>query len=90
MSCFLLGLVTACYHLEPAVRSTLIAERLDVSQFLSFTAVERLCGNWDGYTLSMNNYRIYFPSNSKGVFLPHGMDQLFGDAAAGLFILVGK
>ena len=33
----------------------------------------------------MNNYRIYFPRNNKGLFLPHGMDQLFGDPGAGLY-----
>jgi len=81
----LIGLVTACYHPKPAVRTSLIAERLDMKQFLLFMAVERLCGHWDGYTLNMNNYRIYFPTNGKGIFLPHGMDQLFGDASAGLY-----
>jgi hypothetical protein len=81
----LLALSTACYQPEPAVRRSLIAERLDMDQFLSFMALERLCGHWDGYTLNMNNYRIYFPVKGKGLFLPHGMDQLFGDPGAGLY-----
>lgn len=81
----LIGLVTACYHPNQATRTSLIAERLDMQQFLSFMALERLCGHWDGYTLNMNNYRIYFPNGKKGVFLPHGMDQLFGDPGAGLY-----
>lgn len=81
----LIGLVTACYHPDQAKRTALIAERLDVDQFLTFMAAERLCGHWDGYTENMNNYRIYFPRDGKGIFLPHGMDQLFGDPGAGLY-----
>ena len=81
----LLGLVTACYQPDATVRRSLIAERLDLKQFLTFMAVERLCGHWDGYTINMNNYRIYFPRDKKGLFLPHGMDQLFGDPGAGLY-----
>ncbi len=56
-----------------------------MDKFLTFMALERLCGHWDGYTLNMNNYRLYFPLDGKGLFLPHGMDQLFGDPAAGLY-----
>ncbi len=48
-------------------------------------AIERLCGHWDGYTLNMNNYRVYFPPDGKAMFLPHGMDQLFGDPGASLY-----
>lgn len=81
----LLGLAVACAEEDPAVRWRGIAERLDVDAFLSFMALERLCGHWDGYTLNMNNYRLYFPPRGRAVFLPHGMDQLFGDPAAGLF-----
>ncbi|MDX1927180.1 MAG: CotH kinase family protein [Pirellulaceae bacterium] len=81
----LLGLAIACYNPDPSVRKSLIAERLDMDQFLTFMAVERLCGHWDGYSINMNNYRVYFPSNGKGIFLPHGMDQLFGDPGAGLY-----
>ncbi len=81
----LIGLATACYQPDPIVRKSLIAERLDIDRFLSFMALERLCGHWDGYTLNMNNYRIYFPAKGKGVFLPHGMDQLFGDPGSGLY-----
>ncbi len=81
----LIGLALACYEPDPVVRREQIAKRLDVDQFLSFMALERLCGHWDGYTLNMNNYRIFFPPNGKAVFLPHGMDQLFGDPGAGLY-----
>lgn len=81
----LVGLAAACYHPAPAKRWESIAQRLDMDRFTSFMALERICGHWDGYTLNMNNYRIYFPRESKGIFLPHGMDQLFGDPNAGLY-----
>lgn len=81
----IVGLALACYCNDPAARKRMISERLDLDKFLTFMALERLCGHWDGYTLNMNNYRLYFPPNGKGVFLPHGMDQLFGDPGAGLY-----
>ncbi len=81
----LVELATACFHPKLETRRKLIAERLDVEEFLSFMAIERICGHWDGYTMNQNNYRIYFPSDGKAVFLPHGMDQLFSDPGAGLY-----
>jgi hypothetical protein len=81
----LIALATACYARDFDDRQAAIAERLDIDGFLTFMAMERICGHWDGYSLNQNNYRIYFPSKGKAVFLPHGMDQLFGDPGAGLF-----
>jgi spore coat protein H len=81
----LLALAIACSEEEPAVRWKGISERLDIDRFVTFMALERLCGHWDGYTLNMNNYRLYFPPKGRGMFIPHGMDQLFGDPNAGLY-----
>lgn len=81
----LLGLAIACSEVDPVVRWRGIAERIDIDKFLTFMAMERLCGHWDGYTLNKNNYRLYFPPGGRGMFLPHGMDQLFGDPGAGLY-----
>lgn len=54
---------------------------LDVDRFLSFLAMEVLSGHRDGYCLAQNNYRLYRdPLADKFVFLPAGMDQLFGRA----------
>jgi hypothetical protein len=54
---------------------------LDLERFLSFMAMEVLIGHRDGYCLAQNNYRIYHdPASDKFVFLPAGMDQLFGRA----------
>lgn len=54
---------------------------LDLDRFLSFMAMEVLIGHRDGYCLARNNYRLYHdPASDKFVFLPAGMDQLFGRA----------
>lgn len=82
----LIGLALACYQPEYAVRLQQLAARADMNRFLSFMALERLCGHWDGYTYGTNNYRLYFPKkNPQGVFIPHGMDQLFQDPGAPLY-----
>jgi spore coat protein H len=81
----LVELASACFHPNPETRWKLISDRLDMDRFISFMAMERICGHWDGYTLNKNNYRIYFPVDGKAIFLPHGMDQLFTDPGAGLF-----
>ena len=56
---------------------------LDVERFLSFMAMEILLGHRDGYCLARNNFRVYQDVDSgRMVFIPHGMDQLFGNAHA--------
>lgn len=51
---------------------------LDVDKFLTYMALSTMIGDWDGYPLNRNNYRIYFrPEDGRAVFMPHGMDQLF-------------
>jgi len=62
-----------------------LGELLDVDQFLTFMALEQMCGHWDGYCNTRNNYRVYFdPATHKAHFFPHGMDQMFGDPQAGV------
>jgi hypothetical protein len=52
---------------------------LDTDRFLSFMATEVIIGHRDGYCLARNNFRIYHdPESDRSVFLPHGMDNLFG------------
>jgi hypothetical protein len=52
---------------------------LDLDRFHSFLALEALTCHWDGYAASRNNYRLYRdPAQSRFVFMPHGMDQMFG------------
>ncbi len=74
------SLKAACLEPDPEKRWPAIEERLDVDAFISFMAIELMTAHWDGYTQNKNNYRIYFdPANGKARFLPHGMDQMFGD-----------
>jgi spore coat protein H len=58
---------------------------LDLGEFISFMATEVMIGHRDGYGLARNNYRIYHdPGSDRMIFLPHGLDQLFGRADAAL------
>jgi len=53
---------------------------LDLDRFVSFMAMEMITCHWDGYCIGRNNFRIYHDlETDKLVFLPHGMDQMFGD-----------
>ena len=62
-------------------RWTALGEVLDLDRFVTFMAMEVLSGHRDGYCLARNNYRIYHePGTHRFVFLPDGMDQLFGRA----------
>jgi spore coat protein H len=77
-------LATACRMLDDAARWQAIEARLDVEGFLTFAAIEAMTGHWDGYCSTRNNYRIYMDPDAGGRarFLPHGMDQILGDAEA--------
>ena len=53
--------------------------RLDVDRFITFAAMEILLSHRDGYCLARNNYRIWWNKEQKKfVFLPQGLDRLFG------------
>jgi len=72
-------LVGACRDPDPTTRLAEIRKVLDLDRFLSFFALEVITAHWDGYSLNRNNFRVYEdPSSGKLVFLPHGMDQMFG------------
>lgn len=61
-----------------------LAEVLDVERFVTMTALDVLLCHWDGYALNRNNYRVYSdPESAKMVFMPHGLDQLFGQGRQG-------
>lgn len=56
-----------------------LGETLDLERFVTFMAMEVLVVHWDGYCLNRNNYRMFHdPTTDRIVFLPHGMDQMFG------------
>ncbi|MCI0539289.1 MAG: CotH kinase family protein [Verrucomicrobiales bacterium] len=52
---------------------------LDTDRFLSMVAMEMMTCHWDGYTMNRNNWRVFHDLDSKKmVFIPHGLDQMFG------------
>lgn len=58
-----------------------LRDTLDVERFIRFMALEVMLGHRDGYCLARNNFRLYQDLDTgRMVFLPHGMDQLFGSA----------
>lgn len=62
-------------------RWTALRRVLDVDRFAKYLAMQVLTSNWDGYALFMNNYRVYHdPVSDRITFIPHGMDQAFGQA----------
>lgn len=65
-------------------RETTLEAVLDLAAFVDFAALEAMLGHWDGYTQNRNNFRLWLPVEGQARFLPHGMDQLFGDADASI------
>lgn len=56
-----------------------LASVLDIEGFATGFAVDALLDHWDGYSFNVNNYYLYSHPDGRFRFLPHGMDQLFGD-----------
>jgi hypothetical protein len=64
---------------DPSVRWHRLEETLDVNRFITFMAMEIMLCHWDGYCMNQNNYRVFHDLGAnKIVFIPHGMDQMFG------------
>jgi spore coat protein H len=56
-----------------------LSQVLDLDRFLSFLAMEIMTCHWDGYGLNRNNYRLFHDlETDRMVFMPHGLDQMFG------------
>lgn len=72
-------LIAATRETNTTVRVQKLGEVLDTDQFLSFLAMELLTVHWDGYARNRNNYRVFHDLDTdRFVFLPHGLDQMFG------------
>lgn len=85
------ALIAACREGDQAKRWKLIEEKVAIDEFINFTAMELMMCHWDGYCQNKNNYRLYFrPGDSKVCFLPHGMDQMFGDVNFSVFHVPGS
>ena len=83
-------LIAACREGDQTKRWKLIEEKVAIDEFINFAAMELMMCHWDGYCQNKNNYRVYFHSEDKKVcFLPHGMDQMFGDINFSVFHVPG-
>jgi spore coat protein CotH len=73
------ALAAAALEPNPATRWARLQKVLDVDRFISLIAMEVLLVHWDGYAMNKNNYRVFDDLGSgKMVFMPHGVDQMFG------------
>ncbi len=73
------NLVSAAREADPAKRLQRLEQVLDVERFINLAATEAFMVHWDGYAIGCNNYRVFHDvSRDKMVFMPHGLDQLFG------------
>jgi hypothetical protein len=64
---------------EATNRWTRLSQVLDVDRFVTLAVIEVMTCNWDGYCLNKNNYRVYHDLDTdRMVFMPHGLDQMFG------------
>jgi hypothetical protein len=73
------ALVAAAQEPDPAVRLARLEKILDLDRFISMIAMEVILCHWDGYAMNKNNYRLYHDLDTdRMVFMPHGLDQMFG------------
>lgn len=64
---------------DAAQRWRKLNEVLDVERFISLLAMEIMTCHWDGYAMNRNNYRLFHDlETDRLIFMPHGMDQMFG------------
>ncbi len=78
-------LAAACVEPDLEKRWDHLNACLDVDRFVAFAAMEALIDHHDGYSLDRNNFRIYHaPASDRLVFIPHGMDLIFGNPTAPL------
>lgn len=80
------AVVKACQLPDRNKRFEAVAKLVDLDLFATNAALQLLACDWDGYMRNRNNYRVYFPPNGgKAVFIPHGMDQMFGNTGDALW-----
>ena len=68
-------LVSAAQEPDRSKRFARLEQALEMDRFITFLAMEVLLVHWDGYSMNVNNYRIFHDLDSNRlVFLPHGLD----------------
>lgn len=79
-------LVAACREPNLEKRFAALDKKMDVDKMVSNACMQVIATDWDGYCRNRNNYRLYFdPKSQKAVFIPHGMDQMFGSPQESLW-----
>lgn len=74
------ALTAAAREPDPKKRMERLEKVLDMDRFISYLVLETITWDWDGYPMNRNNYRIYHDiKRDKLVFIPSGMDQMFGN-----------
>jgi hypothetical protein len=74
------ALTVAAAEPNLSLRLRKLEKVLDIDRFISYLVLESVTWDWDGYPMNRNNYRIYHDKKqSKLVFIPSGMDQMFGN-----------
>src|SRR5262249_17406650 len=74
------ALTAAVRENDPKKRFEKMEKLLDMDKFITYLVLESITWDWDGYPMNRNNYRIYHdPKRDKVVFIPSGMDQMFGN-----------
>jgi hypothetical protein len=74
------ALASAILETDLDKRWSKLQEILEIDSFIKFMAMEVMIGHRDGYCMARNNFRLYYNSSTgRMYFLPHGMDQLFGN-----------
>ena len=73
------ALAAAASEPDSSKRFARLEQVLDMDRFLSFVAMDVIECDWDGYAMNRNNWRVFHDLEShKMVFMPHGLDQMFG------------
>lgn len=73
------ALIAAAREPDPTRRFAQLEQALDMDRFLSYLAMDVIQCDWDGYAMNRNNWRIFHDLDAnKMVFIPHGLDQMFG------------
>jgi spore coat protein H len=73
------ALAAAARESNPTLRFARLEKVLDMDRFVTFIAMEVMVCHWDGYAMNKNNYRVYHDLDTDRIlFMPHGMDQMFG------------
>ena len=73
------ALASAAREPDQTNRMARLEKTLGMEGFLSFVAMDIIECDWDGYAMNHNNWRIFHDLDSnKMVFIPHGLDQMFG------------